>query len=40
MKTAEDKLEMNITCGVGFIGSHVIRRFINKYSDYHIFLRL
>jgi dTDP-glucose 4,6-dehydratase len=26
-----------ITGGVGFIGSHVIRRFTNKYPTYHIF---
>ena len=26
-----------ITGGAGFIGSRVIRRFINKYSEYHIY---
>ena len=30
------KKKILITGGAGFIGSHVIRLFVNKYPDYHI----
>ena len=33
MKTEKTIL---ITGGAGFIGSHVVRRFVNRYSDYLI----
>ena len=31
------KKKILITGGVGFIGSHVIRLFVNKYKNYHIY---
>ncbi|WP_191858423.1 dTDP-glucose 4,6-dehydratase [Hanstruepera ponticola] len=31
------KKSILITGGAGFIGSHVVRLFVNKYPDYHIF---
>ena len=32
-----EKKNILITGGAGFIGSHVVRRFVNKYPDYHIY---
>lgn len=40
MLSKKYKIQMKnilITGGAGFIGSHVVRLFVNKYPDYHIF---
>lgn len=36
-KTMKPKKSILITGGAGFIGSHVVRLFVNKYPEYHVF---
>ena len=35
--SVEAKKNILITGGAGFIGSHVVRRMVNKHPEYHIF---
>lgn len=37
MENYKQMKKILITGGAGFIGSHVLRRFVTKYSDYHIY---
>src|SRR5690606_28244198 len=36
-QTSSNPKNILITGGAGFIGSHVIRQFVNAHQDYHIF---
>ena len=37
MNAVSKKKSILITGGAGFIGSHVVRRFVKQYTDYHIY---